>query len=323
MAKTSPLSAFAALALWLAVGSAMAQGHSGIPEIDTLPLNDWHAPSESLSYSKALAFSALLPGGGQFYGHHPVRGGFLVGMETLLAGLALSSKLVDVPHWRQQAGAALDSADILFLEEGQTPEKAPELEKRRQEKVDFARKRTQLASQQEDLTNSEFAWAVGLHLYGILDAVEIAYLSQHHDIRTRSVRGAMYRGMLFPGGGQLYNRRYGKFGMLWMTLGASAVSAYSRQQMVSLLNERLAVARAEALGGVSTTVTDLEKDRTLYRKRRNQYFWGMGLFYVYAILDGMVDASLSDFDSPQHFALSINPTGAVACEWSLPFQVPF
>ncbi len=319
MAKTLHLPAIAALALCLAVASARAQGHSGIPAIDSLPLNDWRKPTEPLAYSKSLTYSALLPGGGQFYGHHPVRGSFLVGMETLLAGLAISSQFVDVPHWRKQARGALDSADALFLEEGLTPEKAPDLEKRRLEEVGFARKRTQLASQQEDLANSEFAWAAGLHLYGVLDAMEIAYLSKHPDLHPRSIRGAMYRGMLFPGGGQLYNRRYGKFGMLWMTLGASAVSAYSRQEMVSLLNKRLLVARAEAPNGLSTTVTELEKDRTLYRKRRNQYFWGMGLFYVYAVLDGMVDASLSDFDSPQHFAVSINPSGAVACEWHVPF----
>jgi hypothetical protein len=320
MAKASHLPVFAMLAMLLSAGNAGAQGHSGIPDIDTLPLNDWRVGSEPISYAKAVTLSAALPGGGQIYGGHPVRGGFLVGMETLLAGLAIYSNLVDIPHWRHQAGVALDSADNLFIEEsGKSQSEADALEKQRQDQITFARQRTQLASQQQDLTRSQFAWAAGLHLYGILDAAEIAYLSRHRDTESRSVRSAMFRGMLFPGGGQLYNRRYGKFGMLWMTLGASAVSAYSRQQMVSLLNERLQTARLEAPGGTSEAVTQLEKDRTLYRKRRNQYFWGMTLFYVYAVLDGMVDASLSDFDSPQHFALGLSPSGALACEWRMPF----
>lgn len=300
---------------------AASQGHSGIPEIDTLPLQDWSRSTEPLSYAKATTLSALIPGGGQFYGHHPVRGGILLGLETLLGGLALYSNLVDIPKWQDQAGAALDSADLLFQAQSQaTPGEAAALEIRRRQKVAFARDRTQLAAQQGDLANSQFAWAVGLHAYGILDAAEIAYLSRHRDGETRSVRRAMYFGMAFPGGGQLYNRRYGKFGLLWMTIGASAVSAYSRQQMVNLLNDRLHVARREPAGNASL-VSDLERDRTLYRKRRNQYFWGMALFYLYAVLDGMVDASLADFDAPSRFAFSAGPgpSGSLACEWRLAF----
>lgn len=296
-------------------GNARSQGHSGIPEIDTLPLNDWSRSPEPLSYGKAITLSALLPGAGQIYGHHPVRGGFLIGLETLLGGLALYSELVDVPRWREQARNALDSADIYFIRGNAFPDSAAAFDSRRRNKVAFARERSQLASQQEDLVHSQFAWALGLHLYGVLDAAEIAYLSRHRDTESRSVKRAMLYGLAFPGAAQLYNRRYGKFGMLWMTIGASAVSAYSRQQMVDLLNERIKVARQEG----AANLDDLQKDRTLYRKRRNQYFWGMALFYVYAVLDGMVDASLADFDAPQHFAVLGGPEGTIACEWSIPF----
>ncbi|HKP97796.1 MAG TPA: DUF5683 domain-containing protein [Fibrobacteria bacterium] len=298
---------------------AAAQGHSGIPEIDSLPLHDWARPGEPLSYAKAIGLSTLFPGGGQIYGSHPVRGGFLIGMETLLGSLAAVSVFKDIPHWRNQAKDALDSADALFVKQSRYPDSAAILEPQRVAQVRFARERSQLASQQADLANSQIAWALGLHLYGILDAAEIAYLSRHRDTQSRSVRRAMGYGLLFPGGAQLYNRRYGKFGMLWMTLGASIVSAYSRQEMVDLLNHRLSVARAE---NRTEVVSDLEKDRTLYRKRRNQYFWGMGLFYVYAVLDGMVDASLADFDAPHRFAFTAGPEGALACEWRIPFRAP-
>lgn len=307
-----------------APGAAEAQGRSGIPEIDSLPLHDWRTPGPPLSYSKALGFS-LLPGGGQFYGGHPVRGGFLVGLETLLGGLAAYSLFVDVPRWRDEAGGALDSADALFLEALSDPGRASSLQRRRAELVGIARERSDLAARQADLAHSQAAWAAGLHLYGMLDAVEIAWLSRNPDGQSRSVRSAMYRGGLFPGGGQIYNRRYGKFGMLWMALGASAVSAYSRQGMVEKLNDRLAVARQEA--GTNPALADevdgLEKDRTLYRKRRNQYFWGMAVIYMYSVMDGMVDASLSDFDAPSRFAFSAEPeSGALAFSLSLPFRAP-
>ncbi|MEO7427401.1 MAG: DUF5683 domain-containing protein, partial [Fibrobacteria bacterium] len=217
---------------------------------------------------------------------------------------------------RGQAKNALDSADALFSLQSRYPDSADILATRRQGQVEFARKRMDLASQQADLANSEIAWALGLHVYGMLDAAEIAYLSRHRDTETRSVRRAMGYGLIFPGGGQLYNHRYGKFGMLWMALGASVVSAISRQEMVDVLNQRLRVARLEK---DEESITQLGKDRTLYRKRRNQYYWGMGLFYVYAVLDGMVDASLSDFDAPSRFAFSAGPEGSLACELNIPF----
>ena len=107
----------------------------------------------------------------------------------------------------------------------------------------------------------------------------------------------------------------GKFGMLWMALGASAVSAWSRQNVVESLNLSIASARAEeGTGGIATDVEQLDVDRTLYRKRRNQYYWGMALLYVYGVLDGMVDAALSDFDKPNRYALEpgSTPLSAVA-----------
>lgn len=316
--RSLPRPVLMAAALLAASQASWAQGRSGIPEIDSLPLRDWGGPTEPLSYGKALSFSALVPGGGQFYGHHPVRGGFLVGMETLLAGLALWSHFVDIPHWRSQARDAFDEADQLFLQQSLFPDSAASFEQQRRKRVSFARERVRLAAQQQDLVNSEFAWAIGLHAYGVLDAGEIAWRSRHRNDEARSVRRAMAFGLLLPGGGQLYNNRYGKFGMLWMAIGASAVSSWSRQEMVELFNRRLSVARHDPSVG-SDAITELEKDRTLYRKRRNQYYWGIGLLYVYAVLDGMVDASLSDFDAPSRFAVAPSPEGGLAMAWTLPF----
>jgi TM2 domain-containing membrane protein YozV len=298
---------------------APAPGRSGIPEIDSLPLQDWGGPSHPLPYGKIMTLSALVPGAGQIYGNHPVRGGFLIGLETLLTGLAAYSNLVDIPHWRSQARDALDQADLLFLQESLRPDSASDLEVQRRKQIAYARDRSRLAAQQQDLANSEFAWAIGLHAYGILDAAEIAWRSRHRDEEPRSVRRALFLGLIFPGGGQLYNHRYGKFGMLWMTIGASVVSAWSRQEMVDLFNRRLAIARSEPSSTGADALSDMEKDRTLYRKRRNQYYWGMALFYVYAVLDGMVDASLSDFDAPTKFALGPSPEGGMALAWEIPF----
>lgn len=94
-----------------------------------------------------------------------------------------------------------------------------------------------------------------------------------------------------------------------MGFGGSVIAAISRQNVVDYYNERIGIARSEDAQGYisSEALTKLTKERTVFRKRRNQYFWGMVLLYVYSIMDGMVDAALSDFDSPEKFALTPGP----------------
>lgn len=273
---------------------------SGIPELDSLPEHDWGVPNRPLSLPVALGLSAAIPGGGQFYGGHPVRGSFLLGLESLLLGLSLYSHFVDLPARDRDIRRYADSADAAARRLAEDPSGGWEDDVALWTRQ--ARRSAALRLQYADLANSQLAWAVGLHFYGMADAVEIVRRSRDPDPPDRSVGRALLYGVAFPGGGQLYNARYGKFGMLWMTLGAATVSAWSRQNVVESLNGSIAVARAEERGGLATNLDELEQDRTTYRRLRNQYYWGMALFYVYAIMDGMVDAALSDFDSPRRYA---------------------
>jgi TM2 domain-containing membrane protein YozV len=275
---------------------------SGIPALDTLPVYDWGMPDEPLPVALTVGLSAVFPGGGQFYSGHPVRGSVLLGLETILAGVALYTYTVDLPQRGREINRNLDSADAAAARWAQNPDDAVA-------RADMdgwilqARRNVSLRRQYADLANSQLAWAVGLHVYGMADALEIALRSHDPARPVRSVRRTMAYGLLFPGGGQLYNERYGKFGMLWMALGASAVSAWSRQEVIEALNRDLAVARAEEAQGYVGGSAQLELDRTMYRRKRNQYYWGAALLYIYAVMDGMVDAALSDFDRPNRYAI--------------------
>ncbi len=287
-----------------AVAPTLAQSDrppTGIPALDSLPLHDWGVPERPLSMPLAIGLATVIPGGGQFYGGHPVRGSFLAGMEVLLAGIAIYTYHVDLPRRGREIGENLDSAEAAAARWAQSGSSAD-----RQAFETWtleARRNARLRMQYADLANSQLAWAVGLHAYGIADAIEIVRRSHDPLPPDRSVKRALLYGLAFPGGAQLYNARYGKFGMLWMALGASAVSAHSRQNVVESLNASLAVARANEAQGYSSDITELKRDRTLYRRRRNQYYWGAGLLYVYAVMDGMVDAAMSDFDRPNRYAL--------------------
>ena len=61
----------------------LLRGKTGIEAIDTLPVNEWDIPTKRNSLKYAMLFS-LLPGGGQYYTEHYVRGGFLTGIERFL-----------------------------------------------------------------------------------------------------------------------------------------------------------------------------------------------------------------------------------------------
>ncbi len=281
-----------------------ARPKSGISEIDSLPLHDWDAAKHSLSIPLTVGLSAVIPGGGQFYSGHPVRGSFLLGLESLLFGLSLYSYYVDLPRYDRQTGSMLDSADAAFDRMTHNPAQQADAQSDFEYWTSAARINASRRLQQADLANSELAWALGLHFYAITDAFEIAVKSHHSEPRKRSVQRAMWYGLAFPGGAQLYNERYGKFGMLWMAIGASAVSGWSRQNVVESLNRSVGTARIER----SADFEKLDVDRTLYRKRRNQYYWGIALLYVYGVMDGMVDASLSDFDARNRYALGPGPT---------------
>jgi len=267
---------------------------SGISAIDSLPVNDWGSSDSSVSTFKAVALSVVIPGGGQFYSGHPVRGGFLLGLEATLIGLSLTNYFVTVPQYDRETRTYLDSANAEFRQRSGVPQS------NFQGWVELARVNGLKRIEQADLANSELAWAIGLHFYGITDALEIAHRSQDTTHHEYSVKRAMWYGLAFPGGGQLYTGNYGKFGMLWMALGASALSAWSRQNVVEALNTTENNAISE---GNLSEENELDPDLVDYRKNRNEYYWAMALLYVYGVLDGMVDAALSDFDSPNRYAV--------------------
>jgi hypothetical protein len=281
-----------------------AQGRTNIPEIDSLPLDDWLVKTPPLSYTKGLLFSALFPGGGQIYGKHYVRAGFLIGIEGFLFTDVLFYKHNLLKSKNREIGLYIDSAVIALEEYADDPGNKDLLS-------DFtgfmgkARRRLDNKMVNMDTRRAEVVWALGLHFYGIMDAMEIIHKSRQDSSFSLSGNSAFWWGLLIPGGGQLYNRKFGKFGMLWMALGAGIVSAYQRQQMVDYFQNRINAVKAESadesLG--NSDLDHLKKRVTEYRKKRNQYFWAMTLLHLYAVGDAVVDAILNDFDTPDKFAL--------------------
>lgn len=229
-----------------------------------------------------------------------MRAGFTIGIEGFLLIDALYYKKALLENKNSEIKKYSDSAAHVLEEYIGSPHEES-LYDEYQSLISLARGKQDVKMANLDTRKSEIVWACGLHFYSIMDAMEIVYRSRRDSAEELSAKKAFWLALAFPGAGQLYNRKFGKFGMLWMALGSSMFSIYHRQQMVDYYQNRIQTARKEQTPG--TSLTNLEKRVTLFRKRRNQYFWGIGLLYLYAVGDAIVDAVLNDFDTPDKFAV--------------------
>ncbi len=295
------LNSYLVFALCFIASTNLALGRTGIPEIDSLPTDDWKVQIPELSYKKALIYSALIPGGGQLYGKHNIRAGFLIAGESLLYLSAFTGKQTLFKKKNNAIRTHLDSAQTLFEALMRNPESASLYDQYKQQ-VHIARNNLDIKMKNLDVRRGEIIWATGLHFYGIMDALEIVHRSKPNPHKTLSSKTAFWRALLIPGAGQLYNKKYGKFGLLWMGIGGSIASAWARQEMVKYFQKRLETVRLE--NSPSKDILEQKNNTIIYRKRRNQFFWGIAVLHFYSIGDAVVDAILNDFDHPDKFALS-------------------
>ena len=290
-----------------AVMTPLVKGKTGIVAIDTLPVNEWDIPTKRNSLKYAMLFS-LLPGGGQYYTEHYVRGGFLTGIEGLLIYDVFFNKSFVRDRILDRARPFQDSV-LYFTSKIFNSPSRDSIATYHAKRLDFLeriRAQSDKKMEQEDVRKAELAWLIGVHLYGMFDTFGIWYNNNHRSTEFREMKTAVLWALL-PGGGQIFNRDFGKAGLVYMGLLGAAASVATSQNMVNYYLDRKHLIEQE------DTTSD-EYDRvservTYYRKNRNTYVWGAVLIYLYSIADAAVDALLSDFDSPLHLALLPNFDG--------------
>lgn len=246
---------------------------------------------------QAAAASLVVPGLGQWWTGHPIRGSILGALELWLYGDALQRNLTGIPRLRSERDAILTELDLVRVRlEGDTTLEAVRTIRGLQDSLMEASGNAALST---DYVHSEIAWAVGLHLWGAVDAAESAWLRRGGVRPQRSMAQAAWASALVPGLGQVLNGRYSKAALLYMAIGGATVSLDGRQGMVEFWKDQSEQARLE---GRSTTYSGEQAD--FFRKRRNQYIWGLGLLYVYQILDATVDARLSRIETSPSLSLA-------------------
>lgn len=258
--------------------------------------------------------SAVLPGWGQFSTGHPIRGAVAGILDVWLYADAAQRTWSSIPKLRRTTraleaevayrktfvdkDAAIYAADTTDADAKSNLVADRTVLRSLQDSASKARGRARTSA---DYRNCEVAWAVGVHLYAITDAAEDAWLQRGGRRPVTDMATAAIASALVPGLGQIYNTHYSKAALLYCGVIGAVASYQSHQSMVEFWQGENARAIAD-----STSTTEIQQQLVFFRKRRNQYVWGLGLIYAYQILDAVVDARLSRVDQP--FPISISPT---------------
>lgn len=246
---------------------------------------------------QAAGASLVVPGLGQWWTGHPIRGSLLGALELWLYGDALQRCLTGIPNLRSERDALRIELDAeVSRRSGDTTLAALASIRSIQDSLMEASGNAALST---DYVHSEIAWAVGLHVWGVVDAAESAWLRRGGVRPQRSMGQAAWASALVPGLGQILNGRYSKAALLYMSIAGATVSLEGRQGMVEFWKDQSDHA---VLEGRSTVFAGEQAD--FFRKRRNQYIWGLGLIYVYQILDATVDARLARIETTPSLSLS-------------------
>lgn len=147
---------------------------------------------------------------------------------------------------------------------------------------------------------------------------------------SHSPNGALWRGAVVPGWGQIYNRQYIKLPFVYGGLGFLAYRAtirnsdyqlYRKAYQYKAWQELVEAGEAESnpkigfkssydeiaaeFGAISSR--PLQSQRNIFRRSRDFSFVGIGLVYGLAMLDAFVSAHLLDFDVGEDLSFQAAP----------------
>lgn len=172
-----------------------------------------------------------------------------------------------------------------------------------------------------------------LHAREMLDSIQYEYVDSYFVRFNPNPTKAVWMAVLFPGGGQIYNRKYWKLpivygGFLGLVYGYNWNQRYYktyqnayRDLMTGSANASylsflpgytLEQKKAYAQSHRSYLESAFKRKRNLYRNWRDYCVVGMLGVYLVSIVDAYVDAALYHFDvSPELDAMN-NPTMVVS-----------
>ena len=254
------------------------------------------------------AFSAVIPGGGQFYTRHYIKAGSFLALEAITAGMA--------NFWYRTSLYRDEEADV-FKESADVYREAATIYKLLEDSInqlgidsiaaqDY---RSWASSQEAQALESEeraallrydakdarykmynaLSWMVGGYVYNIFDGLGSSRFF-FNDKQKSPTKAAWLSAIPGLGLGQLYNGSLSKAGMIMMTQVSMGVMAVNYHRLVNEAQRHYSTA-------VDTSFNqDWEWRRSTAFRNRNQWIWYSLAFYFYGILDAVVDAHLHDYN---------------------------
>ena len=136
---------------------------------------------------------------------------------------------------------------------------------------------------------------------------------------------ALWLAIVFPGGGQIYNRKYWKLPLIYggfmgclyaMNWNNNMYKDYS-QAYLDIMDDDPGTASYNSYLHLGAKITDSNKDRysQIFKSRKDKYrrwrdlsFFVMVGVYALSVIDAYVDAELSVFDISKDLSLKVEPT---------------
>ncbi|MBR6031661.1 MAG: hypothetical protein IKP36_06855 [Bacteroidaceae bacterium] len=135
---------------------------------------------------------------------------------------------------------------------------------------------------------------------------------------------SMWLGLVIPGAGQIYNRKYWKLPIIYggflgciyaLTWNTQMYSDYS-QAYLDITDsdpntksyEKMLPPRYSIVGQEARFQSIFQRRKDLYRRYRDLSIFAFGGVYLLSVIDAYVDAELSTFDISRDLSLHIQPT---------------
>lgn len=275
-------------------------------------------PRGAKLYNPAVAgiASALLPGAGQFYSKKYFKAGMFIAFEAIAAPIAnynyknYKSSYDNYRKMMRKVDGAQSSLDSAILREDAL--------------LEYGNARESKMTMYNTLS-----WMVGGYVFNILDAVNSTSFFKNSDTKDPGIAGwlAAIPGL---GLGQIYNGSLSKAGLIIMTQVSLGVVAYNNHKLMKEAEDnisRFISMEKKVVKENEGKKTDTDKKTVAenvlsenYRdewdfrqnsafRKRNSYLWYSIFFYIYGILDAVVDANLHDYKEKMKLYPDLVPTG--------------
>lgn len=133
--------------------------------------------------------------------------------------------------------------------------------------------------------------------------------AQERKLNKRSPHRASIYSALFPGAGQVYNKKYWKTPIILAGIGSAFYLASDNQKKYSIYRDALLLRRSGEVDAYNNVYTENQLITIMgYYERNKEVSIIMGvLVYLLNIVDASVDAHLFDFDVSENLTLHSSP----------------